>query len=242
MANNNNDKNNKTEGILGRIVKRAVQAVRTGANIPEGKTILGEFARRASTKEGQFYATLADPNAYYDKQGFGSAGTGMRAAQGAYQGAVLAKAKARAAGMPTPTAMLNNKRLVWSELMGNETDGGAMMPDPRDPVNADGTPNLIDFRELPEEIRISVADHIVKKMGGIDVTNHPMALKMFQTKIKGGRKPKDAGDNWIQDIWKGLKSIPGKIDARIEKDTGKGIIGNMGEYWGNAGRSLLKKF
>ena len=243
---NNNDKNNKngkngTESILSRIASRAMKGMRRGANIPENQGILQTLAQRASSPTGQFYATLADPNAYYDKQGFGSAGTGMRTAQQAHQGAQSALAKQRAVGMPTPTAMLNNKRLVWSELMGDEY-GGVMIPDPRRPVNEDGSPNLVDFRTLPEPIRISVADHIVKKMGGIDVTNHPIALKMFQTKIKGGRKPKDAGDNWIQDIWKGLKSIPGKIDARIEKDTGKGIIGNMGEYWGNAGRSLLKKF
>ena len=241
MAEKLEENKNKTEGILGRIVDGAIKGMRTGLNVEKNRGILETLAERASSKEGQFYATLADPNAYYDKQGFGSAGTGMRSAQGAYQGAVLAKAKARAAGMPTPTAMLNNKRLVWSELMGDEY-GGVMVPDPRNPVGEDGKPNLIDFRLLPEEIRISIADHVVKKMGGIDVTNHPMALKQFQTKIKGGRKPKGAEDNWIQDIWKGLKSIPGKIDARIEKDTGKGIIGNMGEYWGNAGRSLLKKF
>jgi len=179
MANNNNDKNNKngkngTESILSRIASRAMKGMRRGANIPENQGILQTLAQRASSPTGQFYATLADPNAYYDKQGFGSAGTGMRSAQQAHQGAETARAAMQAKGIATPTSRLNSATSIHNKLQG-ELGIGVPVPHPL-------TGKMVDYNSLDKHMKaFYVKEFQARLMGMDDKQVDAMLKKQFAT-------------------------------------------------------------
>jgi len=213
---------NQTESILSRIASRAMKGMRRGANIPENQGILQTLAQRASSPTGQFYATLADPNAYYDKQGFGSAGTGMRAATGARQAAIkgeadvgLTKAKSAASGYATPTARLNAARAVWSKYMGDGY-GSIDVADPNNPGK------VIPFSALSKQQQWDLVNQTVDGLaqGG----------NLQENMVRFGEK--------VDRIRKGGKDAAPRTAKQIKDDRGIWAQGikNWVDYWGPIGK------
>ena len=187
MANNNNDKNNKTEGILRRIVNGAVEGMRTGLNVEKNRGILETLAKRASSKEGQFYATLADPNAYYDKQGFGSAGTGMRAAQQAYQGSETARAAMKAKGVATPTSQLASATSIHNKLQG-ELGIGQFVPHPL-------TGDMVNYNSMDGTLQAFYVKEFQSRLMGM---NDEQVDAMLQKQFAKLNKMKRAHDDAVE--------------------------------------------
>ena len=193
---------NKTESILSRIANRAMKGMRRGANIPENQGILQTLAQRASSPTGQFYATLADPNAYYDKQGFGSAGTGMRSAQQAHQGAETARAAMQAKGIATPTSQLASATSLHNKLQG---DYGVGKPVPH-PI----TGEIVDYNALDGTLQsFYVKEFQARLMGLNDGQVRAMLKKQFakltkmkeiQEKTRNEMKKRDPEEykKWVQ--------------------------------------------
>jgi len=217
---------NKTEGILSRIVKRTVEGMRTGLNVEKNKGILATLAERASSPTGQFYATLADPNAYYDKQGFGSAGTGMRAATGARQAAIkgeadvgLTKAKSAASGYATPTARLNAARAVWSKYMGDGY-GSIDVADPNNPGK------VMPFSALSKQQQWDLVNQTVDGLaqGG----------NLQENMVRFGEK--------VDRIRKGGKDAAPRTAKQIKDDRGIWAQGikNWVDYWGPIGKKGME--